>query len=336
MTIDSEKRAKLFEMASAGKSSLEIARELNVGKSTVSTILRKSREHSEAGSEVPPPDTITIEEESVNTVENPRMVVTEVDQNNFLASVTSAPPAASPAEAKSRSDQSNFLESFASKIKKKPGRGEFENERETSEPVMDMLASLKTKGGAKKAKIQAEPTLQQFVAPPEPEPVLEKGELIGRITSLVTNFYPILQVHVKDPEKFITALPHKSHTELKTTLEMLENTMNITNTTNGLLHVFGTVTMGIEILSSKVFKMKTEGFSKNILSKEDQLRMIFTDISFSRAKAFKRINSPEAQLALLLCTTLMMTDAVNRSASAPQNAPVREMAPGIAQEFSDL
>ena len=84
----------------------------------------------------------------------------------------------------------------------------------------------------------------------------------------------------------------------------------------------------------KIFKLQTQGFSQAMTSQEDELRLIFLDIANERG-GMAKLQSPEARLAFMVCSTLMMCNARNSQAPAPAEAPAPVPA-DIETKFSDL
>ena len=159
---------------------------------------------------------------------------------------------------------------------------------------------------------------------------LDRGTIIAKISSLITAFGPILSSHVKDPVKFIDALPGKSLADLKSTLEMLETTKSITLGARGLFNMFNMVAQGVEKAGSQFLHLRTEGFSTALLTQEEELRLIFQELAYENVDSIKRVQSPTARLAFLMITTLLATDSRNRT--SPDNP---DMASTEAK-FSDL
>lgn len=295
-----EIRAKIVELSAAGKSAREIAAELGIGKSTVSTILR--------GTEGYVPKRVK-KVEVAEEIQEPsaEMPISETEADNYLKAIE--PPAPLPTV-----NDKAFLADFTRKMKSRKER------EEVPEEVEEVPAPK-----APKAK--------EAPKPKELPVVLDKGSLIAKITSLVQTFAPILTAHVKDPARFIESLQGKSVSDLKTTLELLETTKTIHNGANGMRHLFTMAAGGVEIFGSQVLKLRTEGFQLAIMSREEELKMLFAEIAYENIDSIRKVQSPAARLALLMTTTLLAVDSRNRNGSseAPE-APKSE----LGAKYSDL
>lgn len=298
-----EIRARIVELSASGKSAREIASDLGIGKSTVSTILRSTEGYvPKRAKKVEKP-----EELQEPTAEMP---ISEAVADDYLKAIE--PPAPLPTV-----NEKAFLADFTRKMR---SRKEKEEAPEEEEPVS-----------------QKAPKSKETPKPKELPVVLDKGSLIAKITSLVQTFAPILTAHVKDPVRFIESLPGKGITELKTTLEMLETTKTIHNGANGMRHLFTMVAGGVEIFGSQVLKLRTQGYQLAIMSKEDELRMLFAEIAYENIDSIRKVQSPTARLALLMTTTLLAVDSRNRNggseaSEAPSEGPKSE----LGAKYSDL
>jgi len=107
------------------------------------------------------------------------------------------------------------------------------------------------------------------------------------------------------------------------------------NGSNALFHLFGGVVGGVEMVGASMFKLRTEGYAANVMSRERELRLIFTDIAYQRVESIKKISSPEAQLAFLMVTTLLATDQRNRAGGGASQAP-QEVPQATQDKFADL
>ena len=206
--IDEATRTKITELRASGKTIRDIAAELEIGKSTVSDILKRS----DKSGQILKPELVITE------------MATESQASEFMESIAPPPATAS-------SDQMVFLKQFTQKIKKSR-KVEREPEPEPEpEPEREPEAEPVRKAPA---VVKVQP--------------MDKGTMIANITMLVTTFGPILTAHVKDPEKYIAGLNSRSLTDLKTQLELLEHTKTVTNGGNALRHMFAMVAGGVEKL----------------------------------------------------------------------------------------
>jgi len=122
---------------------------------------------------------------------------------------------------------------------------------------------------------------------------------------------------VKDPAKFVEQLATKSASDLKTTLELLEATKAIHNGASGMYHMFGMVAGAVELGGSKLH-LQTSGYQAAIMSQSDELKRIFQEIAYNNVGSIKRLQSPEARLALLMTQTLLAIDSRNRATGIGQ------------------
>ena len=299
-----ETRANIVALRASGKSVREIAADLGIGKSTVNTILRSAPDYvplprrvkKEKTPEAPEADTGVDHDEEI-PVTHPEMHISETE--TYLKAIEPQAPLPSV-------NEKAFLADLTRKMKSRREKEEDEEE--------------------------AAPKAKEVAAPPprmQPQPPLDKGALIAKITSLVQTFSPILSAHVKDPITFIGALPGKSISDLKTTLEMLETTKTIHNGANGMRHLFTVVAGGIEHLGLWL-KLRTEGYQQAILSREEELRMLFAEIAYENIESIRKVQSPTARLALLMTTTMLAVDSRNRNTAS--DAPSES----VGAKYSDL
>ena len=292
MTHSPEIKAKIHELKANGATLRDIGTRLGIGKSTVSSILRSGQSSHE---ELPEP---------VSEADNmPRLTISELpDQDSYAKSLEPAPAA---------------------------------TEAPNKAAILEFAKTLRRR----KEKVEEEQAPEEAPEEAVPEPVvvkkavpLDRGTIIAKISSLITAFGPILSSHVKDPVKFIDALPGKSLADLKSTLEMLETTKSITLGARGLFNMFNMVAQGVEKAGSQFLHLRTEGFSTALLTQEEELRLIFQELAYENVDSIKRVQSPTARLAFLMITTLLATDSRNRTSGV--EAPP-DMASAEAK-FSDL
>ena len=293
MTVSPEIKLKIAEFRASGQTVREIASALNIGKSTVSSILKTSQPIAKS------PDIIT----HVPLEEMPASISFE-DTESFIQSIEPPVQAAPP-----DLEQKAFLRNLAKSIR-------------TPNPVEEVEVEAPVRRTrAVKARAEPKPQVQ--------EPVLDKGTLVAKITTLVQTFAPILTNHVKEPAKFIESLPGRSVSDLTTTLQMLESTKTIANGANGMRHLFSMMAGAVELIGPRV-NLKTSGYQAAILSQEAELRLIFQELAYNNLESIKKIQGPEVRLAMLMTQTLLATDARNRAnVKSPVSADVQE-------RFSDL
>lgn len=291
-----EIRAKIAELNAAGKSAREIAAVLGIGKSTVSTILRSTEGYVPKRAK---------RVEVASEIQEPlaEMPISEAVADDYLKAIEPAAPLPTV-------NEKAFLADFTRKMKSRKEKEEAPEEVE-------------------EAPAPKAPKVKEAPKPKEVPVVLDKGSLIAKITSLVQTFAPILTAHVKDPAKFIESLQGKSVTELKTTLELLETTKTIHNGANGLRHLFTMAAGGVEQLG-RMFKLRTEGYQMAIMSREEELKMLFAEIAYENIDSMRKVQSPAARLALLMTTTLLAVDSRNRNSGSA--APSDD----LGEKYTDL
>jgi len=287
MTISAEIKARVAELHATGRTMRDIGTELKIGKSSVAYILKQQAPAPE------PVVELSIDEESVPIEEGVSMSISEIETSSFLKSIEPPAPVLTPAQTM---DQKDFIRKLAMSIKRKPEPVQ-EEEEQDEEPE------------APKRPIKT-PKIKDVPAPVK-VPEMDKGTLIAKISSLVLTFAPILSAHVKDPARFIEQLPGKSLADLKTTLELLEATKSIHNGASGMFHMFGMVAGAVELGGSKLH-LQTAGYQAAIMSQSDELKRIFQEIAYNNVDSIKRLQSPEARLALLMTQTLLAIDSRNR------------------------
>ena len=347
MIVCPEIRERVLQLRAEKKTVRDIAAELTIGKSTVSDILKaaKTAPASEKPDAVPEP----VEKPDAQVEEMPaipQLIITEEAASGFLAELQAPAP---PAETKEAAQQDAFISQFAAKMRKQ----EPEEQSDEQELIEQLVGKRATKAAPKpKApKAPKAPKSDEEAPPPKrapPEPPLDKGHMIAKITSLLTSFPGLFANHIKDSAKFIESLPGRSAADLKTQLELLESTRSIATGSLVLHALFGTIAGGVEIIGGKV-GLQTQGYQRLRLSQDGALREIFRDIAFENSTKLKAIQRPELRLAMLMCQTLMAVDTMNRRAPAAPAPPVSEapaqaapateaatVAPETADKFADL
>jgi len=257
----------------------EIASQLKIGKSSVSHILKQARVPET--DDLPPPETLIPE-----VVEGPSMSISETDL--FLKSIQAPEPEGEEVDI----EKEAFIRKMANSIRQ-PKLPEAEEEEEEQEP-------------------EPEPEQPKRLKPVPKAPEPDRGTLIAKISSLVLTFAPILTNHVKDPAKFIEQLARKPLEDLQTTLQLLDSVKTIHNGAQGMYHMFGMIAGAVELGGSKLH-LQTSGYQAAIMSQGEELKRIFQEIAYNNVDKIRRLQSPEARLALLMTQTLLAIDSRNRS-----------------------
>jgi hypothetical protein len=325
MTINSVTQARVLELKAQNRSVRDIAAELSIGKSTVSDILKRNK--SLTSSEPEQNSVQSLEQRPDNSkpiMPTPTLVISDIEATSFLESVKPVPSGAKP----DPEAQQALLQEITKKLKLKAPK---------ARPKKAELVEYEHEDNEVERQQQQQQQPQQKPQQPQPpQQVLTKGELISQITMLVNTYGKILTNHVKDPEKFLNSIQTKSVSDLKTTYELLNHSKTVANSANAMKHLFGVVSSGIEILSQKVFKLHTSGFAQAIMSNEEELRLLFTEISSNHIDSVKRLQSPETRLCFLLATTLLSVDSINRNRPVSGAVSGSNVNPETEQKFNDL
>lgn len=177
---------------------------------------------------------------------------------------------------------------------------------------------------AKAVKVKPAPKLltpKMLKAPDDPD---EKAKVIAQIVLNANSFHSLLKDHLlPSKEAFLQGLPKRGLEDLTITLKTIERTRTVSNLANQLRHVIVMACGGVELLSSKV-GLKSQGFTDAVKAQDDEVRMILKEIAMERADSFKKIQTPEMRLAMVLATTLIGVDAKNRLTASAVNAKVVE------------
>ena len=315
-TISPEMKAQVVKMRGEGYTVREISTKLAIGKSSVSDIMKAQA------------PAITPDKTLSEPVTEQQPMASPAEINSFLSDIS--PPAAAPA--KGAMETNAFLDSFAAKM---APAAKYDLPDAEPEPK-----PRKARGKPKRSPEMLIEEVDQAAPPPPPPPPpapeLPKGELIAKITGLVTNYGPILQQHVKDSASFVEKLPSRSQGDLKTTLELLEATKTIHNSSQALHLLFGGFAGGVELFGSKVLRLKTEGYQALLLSQDQALKDIFRDIAYENVNSLKKIQRPELRLGLLMVQTLMLTDARNRASAKASDSPAGPETVANDTKYGDL
>ena len=143
------------------------------------------------------------------------------------------------------------------------------------------------------------------------EAALERNALEQRIILNIENFAPIFHF-IKDKDAFIRSVPNKSMTELQSLLKTLENTRTTVNLSNQMKNTFYMATRGTEMVGMMFLGLKTQGFTEQLMTQQQELDMIFREIAIDYAPMFAITTKPELRLGMIFAMTLMQTDSTNR------------------------
>jgi hypothetical protein len=163
----------------------------------------------------------------------------------------------------------------------------------------------------------------------------QRSKYLSRIYLNVINFSDHLPF-IKNQEKFLTSLHRKSTKELIALCQMIETQRSLGNVANQMKHTYFMVCRGAELLSQKYAKMKTQGFTDEMLKKERELNMIFQEIAIESADTLRAYTTPTMRLAMLTASTLMAVDNNNRVRDFKEQVEAKPVNSTISQEYSDI
>lgn len=144
-----------------------------------------------------------------------------------------------------------------------------------------------------------------------PEDPIKRNALEQRIILNIENFAPLF-TFIRNKEEFIKSLHTKSIEELEGILSTLETTRATVNLSNGMKHTFFTIAQGAEMAGAMFLGMRTQGFTQNLATQQQELDMIFREMAIEYAPMFKISTKPEIRLAMCFTMCLIQTDSSNR------------------------
>ena len=314
--------AEISKLKRDGLSTREISTKTGVAKSTVFGIIKRQPvEEAVADGEIPE---LSVEE---------TMIIPDSAASDFLTSISAVEPAAPPpppsvssvAETKSLSQRIQVAESFLGSnfLKSSPPPKTRASRQHVRMPsvVEDALDDLQK---APPAGVKSASTVG-------------KADLIAQITMNVEAFEPLLgSIIHPNRQSFLAGLYGKSEGDLETVLGVITRTRTLANVSNQLRHTVIMVAQGTEAFTSRMMKMKTEGFSQAILSQDEEIRMILREMVMDKMDSFDKYQRPELRLAMLFTTTLLATDSANRMKEATKERSGKTLNPAVAEKHRDL
>jgi len=303
--LDENIRQQVLTFHKENKSLRDIATILNIGKSTVATIIKKGVGQTHSLGQTPK---LIITEQSIEEKKMDNAV-----SDSFINSIleeTSGGNGSNPG-----SDA--FLESFMNDLDK-PKKGR--------KPILPKAVKQRDSKVVKPIEV-VESTVSKVEIPRN----LEKGELIAKITLNVNAFSEVLSDFIKpNKEEFLNSLQKKTATELSAIMSSMDYSRSIHNTTNVLKHLTSTGASLIEMGTKRFLKMKTDGFASTI-HQITELDTILKEIAMeNQGGIISKYQSPTVRLSALLITTLMTIDARNRI-NISVNQPVT-----VAEKYNEL
>ena len=335
MKVPAESIAKILEMSRSGNSATSVAKELGLASSTVRGILKRNTTAA-----IPQEQSVDV---SIEDTQMPSLaLIGQTDADQFLNSINAVAPAVPDApvsdamETKSLSQRINLAESFLTSDAMRPASskgGLFKSRALRMPKVLEDVAE---------DTIPAQPgPLSPVVAPRSvaavPSDASSKADLIAKITMNVEAFEPLLGSVVQpNRQSFVSSLYGKNERDLHVLLAVINKTRTLANVTNQLKGTLYMAAQGMEAITTKFIKMKTEGFAQAIMSQDEEIKMILKEMVMEQMESFDKYQRPELRLALLFSTTLLMTDSANRMKEASKQRVEAKVASATIQKHSDL
>ena len=155
------------------------------------------------------------------------------------------------------------------------------------------------------------------------QPILDRGPLLGSIVQ-------------PDRATYLKGLFSKSEKDLAEVLEVIHKTRTLANVTNQLRHTLYMAAQGTEALTTRLLKMKTDGFAQSLRTQDEEIRMILKEMVMVKLDSLQKLQRPELRLAMLFSTTLLATDSANRMKEASRHKLEAKISPATQEKHSDL
>lgn len=312
--LDKSITEQVLSLSKEKKSLREIAGQLGIGKTTVATIIKK---HSVPAA-APVEPQIIISEPSIEMEKG----ATDDFMKALMAetSTTEYPPL-------DKSSSDAFLSGFMADLN-------------ISDP------KTKRRGGPnppKTPKVRAPPPGSSYreptpvTQPKPPAAVMEKGELIAKITLNVNTFPEVLKDYIKpNKDAFIDGLQKKTQHELSAIMSTMDYSRSISNTAGVMKSLTLTGAALLEMGTKKLFNMRTDGFAQAI-GATTELETLLKEIAMENQNGIiSKYQSPTVRLTTLVVTTLMAVDAKNRSGIQIPNGGDPTPANNLEGKYNDL
>jgi len=187
------------------------------------------------------------------------------------------------------------------------------------------------------------PTSTPGVAPPkrvkrvvvEPDDEEVRAKILSRIYLNVINFKDHLPF-IKNTDKFLASLHKKTSKELTALANMIETQRSLGNVKNQLKHLFFAGCQGAEVITQSYLGMDTIGFTQEMLTKQQELEMIFQELAIEQAEQLRAYTTPGMRLGMIFASTLMLTDNKNRMNRHKQAMDSKPAPEGLKQTYSDI
>ena len=298
--LPEEKVVAVKKLAAEGKSCQQISKELNIGKSTASLLLRKEKSKPA----VEPMDAAIVD--------------------TFANSISVAPALPSRQAINDDAKLDAFLEDFMSKKPSKAAKGKAAGKKEKKD--LSFLNDFA-------------PPPPPVVAKPHKEPEMDKTMLMTKININVENFPEVLADYIKpNKEEYLAKVSRMSLSELKNTLSMLETTRISTNMANQMKHLLFGAAAGIEFGTKNLLRMKTDGYADAIRRQEMEIQSCLREIALDNIETYKAVGleKPQTRLATIMVMSLLSIDSRNRVAGLAAKQANTFVEPTTAEKFNDL
>lgn len=163
----------------------------------------------------------------------------------------------------------------------------------------------------------------------------ERSRYLSRIYLNVINFSEHL-TFIKNQDKFLTSLHRKTTKELIALSQLIETQRSLANVGNQMKHMFFMGVRGAEVVGQKYLRMKTHGFTEEMLKKERELEMIFQEIAIEQAENLRAYTTPTMRLGMLFASTFIMVDNKNRMNEMREQIETKPANPDLSNSYSDI
>jgi len=214
----------------------------------------------------------------------------------------------------------------------KMAEAEMEREALEASEAIDRLLGDEATQSVKQSRNKPTPEEQSKRIEDEAE---QRAKYLSRIYLNVINFSEHLPF-IKNQEKFLTSLHRKNTKELIALCQMIETQRSLGNVANQMKHSYFMMCRGAELLSQKYARMKTQGFTDEMLKKERELSMIFQEIAIESADTLRAYTTPTMRLAMLTASTLILMDNKNRMEEVKEHLDAKPVAPEISKQYEDI
>jgi len=292
--LDSDTAQKLLDERAEGATASALSKKYGIAKSTIRGLFNRTPLESDT----PRLNVVEVEQDTRDTQEEDELsAAADDDLLEALNGPVSPPPEESPED----EDEGYELPPQA------PERAGFD---------MDALKQMLNETEAETTVQVAEkqPTTAAVANAIEDEADV-RAKYLNRIYLNVINFKDHLPF-IKNSDQFLASLHKKSTKELISLSSMIETQRSLGNVANQMKHLYFMGCRGLEYGSQRFLKLKTAGFTQEMLKQEKELQMIFHEIAIEKAEELKKYTSPQVRLLLLTSSTMLMMDSRNRMEEA--------------------